>query len=626
MELAEGETLQQRIAKGPIPVEQAARIALQITEALEAAHDKGIVHRDLKPANIVLGTTEGSGSVLGGSVKVLDFGLAKALEDDPAGAKVDMTHSPTLTQQMTQDGVLLGTAAYMSPEQARGQAADRRADIWGFGVVLMEMISGCGIFAGDTVSDTLAGILAREPEWEDLPDDTPPGIRRLLERCLDKDTRHRLQAIGEARIALEAYLENPDAADVGAVPAVAAAAPEAPLWKRALPWGLAAALALLAGYGLSRPASGPDERPQLRLSTRLSQIPLFADLGASTVLSPQGNRLAYVTGDSGQMTLHLKSLDKLSSTVLASGSAGPDGPYNPFFSPDGEWLGFVTATEILKVPVSGGTPMTLATVNRSRGADWAPDGRIIFTPDPASPLMQIPASGGDATELSVLDGEEATHRWPQVLPNGKAVIFTSYSAALGNFDTANVEVLDLESGERKVLRRGGYFGRYSPSGHLLYVNSGTIFAAPFDPDSLELLASPAPVVQEIASNPSDGGAQFSVSSNGTLTYVSGTGTMVAYPISWIDRNGRSSVLLEDRGTYGLPNLSPDGKRLSLSVLREQNWDVWVYDLERSVSTRLTFDDAYDADQVWSPDRRLHHLHLRPRRQRRSLPQARRRLR
>jgi serine/threonine-protein kinase len=606
MELAEGETLQQRIARGPIPVEQAARIALQIAEALEAAHDKGIVHRDLKPANISLATREGSGSGPGGSVKVLDFGLAKALEGEAAGGAIDLTQSPTLTQQMTRAGVLLGTAAYMSPEQARGQTADRRADIWAFGVVLMEMLSGRGIFSGDTVSDTLAGVLAREPAWTDLPEATPRSIRDLLERCLEKDMRHRLQAIGEARIALERYLADPRAESVAGSGVTAGVEPEPSRWKRALPWGVAALLALAAAWALLRPAAPPEPRPRLRLTTQLSPKPLFADLGASIVLSPEGQRLAYVTGDSGSMTLHLKALDSLHSAELASGSSGPDGPYNPFFSPDGEWLGFVTADEMRKVPVSGGTPITLTRVNRSRGASWAPDGSIVYAPDPSSALMRIADSGGDPEPLTTLDAAagEATHRWPEVLPNGKGVLFTSYSSPLGNFDGAQVEVLELATGERKVLRRGGYYGRYSPSGHLLYVNSRTIFAVPFDAETLELAGSPAPVVQEIAANPSDGGAQFSVSPDGMLAYAGGTGMTVSHPIAWIDRSGRTSTLLAERGAYALPSLSPDGRLLALSVQRDQNWDVWVYDLERGASTRLTFDEAYDADQVWSPDGRF----------------------
>ena len=596
MQLAEGEDLKDLLSRGQLPPQQAAKIALQIAEALEAAHDKGIIHRDLKPANVKISAD--------GQVKVLDFGLAKALDaGDPSSSDSgSLSLSPTLTAQMTEVGVLLGTAAYMSPEQARGQAADRRADVWAFGVVLMEMLTGKTVYAGDTVSDTLAGVLAREPEWEELPADTPKVLRELLDRCLQKDSKERLQAIGEARIGIQKYLANPVEVEEEVT---AVEAPVQPGWKRLLPWAVAAVLgiALLGALLWPGGSAPPAPNPVTRVEVAVSDAPLWVALGEATVLSPDGKHLAYVVGQGDSTELYLRSLDQLEGTQLAAGSGGGGtAPYHPFFSPDSQWLGFVTPGELKKLPVTGGTPITLCEVGRSRGSSWGDDGTIVYAPNPNTGLFRVSATGGDPAPLTTLDEakEESSHRWPQVLPGSKAALFTSVVAQAESFDDASIELVYLDSGERKVLHSGGHFGRYVPSGHLVYANSGTLFAIPFDLDKLEVTGSPSPLVQGVAIN-SEGGAQFSVSDLGTLAFIGGEFSVPEYPILSVSHQGATTTLWQQPGTYTSPAVSPDGTSLALSILRDDNWDVWVYDLERGVPTRLTFHEGYDGDQVWSPD-------------------------
>jgi serine/threonine-protein kinase len=592
MELVEGETLAERIKRGSLPRLEAIKYALQIATALEEAHDHGIIHRDLKPANVVITPK--------GQVKVLDFGLAKALEDDPtaSGSAPAMTHSPTLTAQMTAAGVLMGTAAYMSPEQARGEAADRRADIWSFGVVLMEMLTGKMVYPGKTVSDTLAGVLAREPEWDGLAADTPHTVRRLLERCLEKEANERLQAVGEARIALEHYLENPEAEEAAAV---AAEAP--PLWKRALPWAVAAAsIAALAGTLLFSGSEPETATQSMKLKVEIGDQPLFVDHGASGRLSPDATHLVYVVDSGDNQQLHLRSLDQLEGSPMP----GTEGAYNPFFSPDGAWIGFVTRNELKKVSVSGGTPLTLTELSLSRGASWADDDSIILAPSANSGLVRVSAAGGEPQPLTTLEeaAGEVTHRWPFALPDGRGVLFTSHNAA-GNFDTANIEVLDSKSGERKVVHRGGSYPQYVPTGHLVYMNEGTLFAATFDLDTLETTSQPAPVLQSISSNPaSTGGAQVSFSDNGTLAYLHGSATSLKHSIVWVNQEGHWSPVSDELDTFVEPRLSPDGRSLAVEILADQGSDAWVYDLDRGVSTKLTFDEAFDEVPIWSPDGQL----------------------
>ena len=602
MELVEGEDLSTRLSRGAVPVDEALRLALPIAEALEAAHERGIIHRDLKPANVKL-TPDGR-------VKLLDFGLAKALEGSPAAESMSAAgQSPTMSLAATQAGLILGTAAYMSPEQAAGRVADKRADVWSFGVVLFEMLAGRRLFDGETVSHTLADVLRADIDWSQLPAATPAAIVRLLRRCLERDVRRRLRDIGEARIAIEEQLtasHSASAAGAAASPTTAGGV-RRPAWTRALPWAIAAAgiviavaSVLLRGSGATLPGG-----PRMHVDVKLTDGQLWTQLGSSLELSPDGTRIAYILGGESRRQLYVRPLDQLEGTLVTEGREGASAPYHPFFSPDGQWIGYVTASELRKVPVSGGTPLTLCAITRSRGATWAPDGSIVIAPGPDTGLARVPSAGGELQPLTTLaaDRKEATHRWPQALPNGKAVIFTVHTQATGNFDRASIEAVVLATGERKPLVSGGSYARYVPSGHIVYVNKGTIFAVPFDADRLEVTGNPAPVVQNVTTSDSEGAAQFTFAASGLLAYVRGGPLVPTYPIVWVDRQGRASRLLDEQGAYANPRLSPDGKRLSLTALRDGNWDIWVYDLEREVSTRLTFDDGDDTEQVWSPDGR-----------------------
>ena len=592
MEVAEGQTLAERLAKGPLPVEEAVRIALQIAQALEVAHDKGIVHRDLKPGNVMVNAE--------GRVKVLDFGLAKALGAHPlsGGSGVDASHSPTLA--MTQAGVLLGTAGYMSPEQARGKAVDRRADIWSFGCVLYEMLAGRRAFDGETVTDVLGAIVHKEPDLAQLPAAVPSRIRHLLQQCLQKDASRRLQSIGDARVALQEWLENPKEAE----PLVAAAVPAGRRW---LPWAaalVAGALGLVAGATLLGRKPVPPE-PVRRFEINVTEDAVFSRLGSGLVASPDGRAIAYTTGIEGEkQKLVVRPLDRFQETVLSEGE-GPSGPYHPFFSPDGSWIGFVTRTELKKISVTGGSAITLAPLDRSRGATWGPDGTIVFSPSVFSGLMRISSNGGQAQPLTTLDKakDERTHRWPQWLPGGKAILFTSQSGDTSTFDSGTIEVVRTDTGERKVVHRGGYYARYVPTGHVLYVLRGTLFALPFDLARMEATGSEMPVLEGLETNAAEGSAQYGVSDTGLLAYLDQVVELSPFTIVSVDRQGRSEPLWKEPGIYGTPRLSPDGRRLAVSVQRDDTWNVWVYDLDRDVATRVTFGKRYDADSIWSPDGR-----------------------
>jgi serine/threonine-protein kinase len=583
MELVEGETLEERIGRGKVPVEEAARLAVQIAEALEAAHDKGVVHRDLKPANVKVGRD--------GGVKVLDFGLAKAVAGDAmSGGSVDsLSMSPTLTQAMTGQGVLLGTAGYMSPEQARAQPVDRRTDVWAFGCLLYEMLTAQRAFGGDTVTDVLGAIVHKEPELERLPPATPDRLKRLLERCLRKDSDRRLQSIGDARIALEEWLENPEEAP----PETAASVrPSRLVW---LATAAAALLGLVVGALLfSSPEPTPE--PVRRFTQQLSEDFLFNGRGGSVVLSPDGESLAYVTVRD-DVTLNFRPMHSFEAEEMVS-DRGLNIPTQPFFSPDGEWLGFLTRRELKKMRTTGGSQITLAELDGStRGAGWGPDDRIVVSA--GGTLSLVPAAGGTVEPLTSAEGEAQFHEYPQWLPGGRSILFSAFQPGGGE----QLEVVDVATGERKVIHESGYFARYVDTGHVLFVQDASLFALPFDAKGLEATGSPMPLLEGISSQTQTGAAQYDVSQDGLLVYVPGNDAFQPYPVLWTDRHGASESLWDEPGVYGSPRLSPDGKRVALCVLRGDDWDVWVYDTERDVGTRLTFGRLYDADAVWSPDGR-----------------------
>ena len=600
MELVEGEDLSVHIARGPIPVAEALPIARQIAEALEAAHEQGIVHRDLKPANIKVRSD--------GTVKVLDFGLAKAM--DPAGASnPNVSHSPTLTHQGTSAGMIIGTAAYMSPEQAKGKAVDTRADIWAFGVVLWEMLTGRRLFKGEDVSDTLAAVLRQDVDLAGLPKDAPPSVRRLVARCLDRDLKRRLRDIGEARLLLE-NPASPLVSDVTPARATDDAPPLAgrePRWRRALPWSIVAALTTLLAvqsWNPRRPASAPAPPPRKLLASIGADASLQTDRSAAALLSPDGTTLAFSAEQGGQTRLFIRKLDQLHAAPLA----GTEGANYPFFSPDGQWLGFFAGGKLKKVSVTGSAAVNLCDAEWGRGGTWADDDTIIFSPTSGnSPLLRVPAAGGAPVAFGTLSQGANTQRWPQALPGGKAVLYTEHSTNTG-FDAANIVVASVsadpsaKAGPSKVVVPRAYYGRYVPSGHLIYIQQGTLFAVPFDPVRLETTGPAVPAIEGLMSSASSGGAQVAFSSEGTLAYVPGATTSnLSNPIDWLTRDGKTSVLRATKAEWVHPRFSPDGRKLALDIDDGKQRDVWVYDLARDTLTQLTFDSGADAIPVWTPD-------------------------
>ncbi len=582
MELVPGENLAERVRRdGAVPIEEALTIAKQIAEALEAAHEKGIIHRDLKPANVKL--------TLEGKVKVLDFGLAKAFAGDSANE--DPSNSPTLSQAATMQGVILGTAAYMSPEQARGKLVDKRTDIWAFGAVLYELLTGKQAFSGDDVTEILAAVVMREPDWTALPARIPSTIRTLLSRCLRKDKRQRLPDAGAARLEIEEAISAPK--DSGATQA----APASPNKLLLAVGAVAAVLVVLLGVtsrGWWRSAR-PVEHPLVRLDVDLGpDVSLGPNRGTDTILSPDGTQLVYVS----QGRLFTRRLDQPNATELA----GTQGAFEPFFSPDGQWVAFFTSSKLQKISVEGGSAITLCAAPVGMGGSWGEDGNIIASLSSAGGLSRIPSAGGPPAPVTDLQNGEGTHRWPQILPGGKAVLFTA-STATGGFDAANIEVMSLADHRRKTLVRGGTFGRSLPNGHLVYVNRGTLFAVPFDVERLEVHGTPAPVLDQINYNAGQGSAQLDFSEAGTLIYRSGGATGAGLStVAWLDGGGKVQPLLAKPGAYDNPTLSPDGQRLAVDVLEASGKDMWIYDWQRDTMTRVTFTGKENRP-AWSPDGR-----------------------
>jgi Tol biopolymer transport system component len=585
MELVEGPTLAERIKQGPLPLDEAVPIAKQIAEGLEYAHERGIIHRDLKPSNVKL-TPDGQ-------VKVLDFGLAKALEGE--STEEDLQNSPTVSAVATRAGVLLGTAAYMAPEQARGKRVDRRADIWAFGCVLYEMLTGQGPFSGETTSDILACVIRAEPDWSSVPDSVPARIRELLRRCLQKDTKQRLQAIGDARITLEEVLSGTPQ-EAGALQAQIAAAP---FWVRALPWAAGVLLALVVGVAVweLRPRPEPPPVVQFSFGPPAGDTLAFFLGGMPLAISPDGTAVVYMVRHSGISQLYLRRVDRLEATPLR----GTENGLLPFFSPDGQWVAFFAAGKLRKVSVLGGTPVTLCEAPAGFGGTWAPDNSIIFTPTMGSGLMRVSAAGGTPEPFTKLDSSkgERSHRLPQVLPGGKAVLFNGGDFVGNSLINAPISLAALKTGEVRTLALQGSNVRYLPR-NLVFTRGETLFAAPFDVPRLEVTGPPFPV-GEVQVTPF-GYASFAVSETGSLVYVP-AGANIGR-LAWVDARGLTEMPgLPGRDYFPRLQLSPDGKRVVLVILEGGLTHIWVYDTVRRSLTRLTFGDSENGSPTWSPDGR-----------------------
>jgi serine/threonine-protein kinase len=577
LEYVPGQTLGELMAEGRLRQKEALEIALQIAEALAAAHDHGVIHRDLKPENIKITQEE--------EIKILDFGLAKAVGEDARQAQTTVT----------EPGCVLGTPAYMSPEQVRGKEADRRSDIWSFGCVLFEMLAGNIPFDGDTVSDMLAAVLEHEPDFESMPHSIPVNIRALLRRCLAKDPRRRLQHLGDAALEIRETLDTPTSARSGTAP-LPAASRSVGWWRWA---ALAAFVVITAQIGTwylrpSRPSAQPLRRFTVYPETTFEFEALWHH---ALALSPDGKSLAYVEQSSdGRRKIYLRRLDEFEAAPLP----GTEGAISPFFSPDGEWIGYADhfQRKIEKIPAKGGMPIILAESMNFRGASWAQDDTIIYAPTARTGLWRISASGEDAEQLTDpnADADETGHGWPQILPDQENVLFTNFRS--GGPDEYQIETYSFSTQQRRVLFKGGSCARYVPSGHIVYGRNETLYAVKFDLEQLKVTGPHIPVVPAVMTPPS-WSAQFAVSGDGTLAYVPLQARSTELTPVWVDRQGKvQPVPGAMPRNYNNARISADGSRIAFDIQDGASRDIWIYDVNHATLSPLTSDGA-SSFPIWA---------------------------
>src|SRR6202521_6141154 len=559
MEYLEGETLAQRLLKGSLPLEQVLQYAIEIADALDKAHRKGVTHRDLKPGNIMITKT---------GTKLLDFGVAK-LKQGVAPANVQPSQLPTANDPLTAHGAIVGTLQYMAPEQLEGKDVDARTDIFAFGVVVYEMATGKKAFEGKSQASLMGAILEREPPpMSSLQPMTPPALDRVVRKCLAKEPEKRWQAASDVCDELKWIAEG--GSQVTLVVATPMKGIRA-LGRRALILSLGTLLlgafvASLATWNLKPSPPQPVSRTVITLPP--GQKLAGMDNGPAVALSPDGTRLAYVGREGSTQQLYLRAMDSLESTPIP----GTEGAINPFFSPDGQWLGFFRGTKLMKVPVGGGTAVTLGDASLPHGASWGNQGMIAFAPTTVSALLQVADAGGTAQPLTHLEKGDTAHRWPEFLPGRKALLFAAGTTAIYSTN-AQVAVQSIGTGERKNLVQGAMSPRYAPSGHLVYAQGGSLMAAPFDPQRLAVTGTAVPVVEGVLQSPASGAAQYSLSARGSLVYVSGGVQSAQRRLVWVNRNGAEEPLAAPARAYVYPRLSPDGQRVGVGITEEetQNW-------------------------------------------------------
>ena len=599
MEYLEGETLSARLKKGPLPVEQVLQYAAEVSDALDKAHRDGFTHRDIKPGNIMLVPQSGAGPKT--SAKVLDFGLAK-LKQEVAKATTPASEMPTVQGGLTQHGTLLGTLQYMSPEQIEGKVneIDHRTDIFAFGAMVYEMGTGKKAFPGETQASVIAKVLEVDPppmsSLQPPGNMVPPALDRVVKRCLAKDREDRWQSMRDLCHELTWIRKGGGEA----------AAPPAPEVGRTVPlrrWALVAGLALLIGAVVSglavwtlKPAP---PQPVTRTVIALPPGQRLAQLDRPAVaISPDGSQVVYVASEGGVQQLYLRPMDSLESRAIP----GTEGAVNPVFSPDGQWVGFSFVGGVLKkVSVSGGPAVTLASIGLAQGVSWGSQS-IAYVPNTTAPLLRVPEEGGAPQELTRFATGEFTHRWPFFLPGGNALLF-AVSLNVVDWSNAQIAVHSLETGERRDLIQGGMQPAYAASGHLLYATAGSLMAVPFDPRRLDVTGPAVPVLESVMQSPSNGAAQYSLSTTGTLVYVPGGGIEAAQSeLVWVDRRGAEQLInAPARPYYGNPRISPDGRNVVLSI-NDLGGQVWIYDLERETLSRFSFAEEGGAFiPLWTPD-------------------------
>ena len=582
LELAEGDDLAARIERGPSSIDETLQVARQLARGLEQAHEAGVVHRDLKPANVKL-----SGD---GVVKILDFGLARAFAGESA-AEGELENSPTITAAMTQAGTILGTAAYMSPEQARGATVDRRADIWAFGVILFEMLTGRRLFEGDTVSDTLAEVLKTEPDFDELPEETPPVLRWLIERCVQKRASKRLRDIGEACVLLDSDLETLPGSSFSGQPVVLRER-SGPRWWALVVVGLVAAgLGALVVRWLQPPPAPPRQIHATLLSPEGTSVALA--FGGNLAISPDATRVCFVASDStGVRRLWVRRLDSPDAFMLT----GTEGASYPFWSPDSRRIGFFASTKLRRIDANGGVATAICDAPRGRGGAWSLDGRIVFAPAANGGLEIVPSTGGTPVAFTSPDSMMNSHRWPAMLPGGRHLVYLE--------DGADVRVWWRALGddvEPKLLLSGALRPQFG-AGHLFYGRDAALWARPFDPATGDFLGEERLVTDELRTSANYSGAVFTVADDGTLVYAVGqqAGGSI-YGLydgegALVDRVGFGENFADD------PNLSADGRYLAVALYplgASSIPDIWVSDLSRGTLTRVTSGESCD-DPVWGP--------------------------